>query len=186
MKTTLTILLSVFTAIGAMVVDKKSVDVSKSSITWVGEKVTGKHTGTINLKEANLDFDGEALVGGMFVMDMTSINVTDLEGEYKGKLEGHLKSDDFFGVNNFATASYTITSVKDNGNGNYDITGDMVIKGISKSYTFKMEVVGNKAHVNAEIDRTDFDIRYGSTSFFDSLGDKAIYDDFTLDINLVF
>ena len=163
----------------------KTVDVQKSSIEWLGKKVTGEHSGTIMLQEGNLEFDGDALVGGNFVMDMSSINVTDLQGEYKGKLEGHLKADDFFGVATFPTASYTITKVTEKGDNVYEVTGDMVIKGISKEYTFELHMMSGKAHISATIDRTDFGIKYKSTSFFDALGDKAIYDDFTLDINLV-
>lgn len=168
------------------ITNKVSVDTTKSTIEWLGKKVTGEHSGTIQLKEAYLEFDNNKLVGGSFTMDMTSINVTDLQGEYKGKLEGHLKSDDFFGVANFATANYTISSVKEISEGKYSVTGTMTIKGISKEYTFEMHMHDNKAHIAAVIDRTDFDIKYKSTSFFDSLGDKAIYDDFSLDINLVY
>ena len=163
----------------------KSVDVKSSTVFWVGKKVTGQHSGNITLKEGNLEFDGDNLVGGSFVMDMTSIVVTDIDGDGKRNLEGHLKDDDFFGVNEFPTASYTITSVASKGNGAYDISGDMVIKGISKPYTFELKMAEGKAMVNATIDRTDFDIKYKSASFFDSLGDKVIYDDFTLDITLV-
>ena len=76
----------------------KKVNVEKSKIEWTGKKVTGQHNGTINLKEGALVFKGKDLVGGNFTVDMTSINTTDLEGGAKGKLDGHLKSDDFFGV----------------------------------------------------------------------------------------
>ena len=117
-------------------------------------------------------------------MDMTSITVTDLEGDSKAKLEGHLKADDFFGINNFPSASYVITSVKVVDANNVELTGDLTIKGITKSYTFNMAMVDGGAQVFAIIDRTDFGIRYGSASFFDSLGDRAIYDDFELNINL--
>ena len=80
--------------------EKKQVDTEQSIINWVGYKVTGQHEGTITLREGTLEFNGDQLTGGNFVMDMTSINTTDLEGDYKNKLDGHLKANDFFGVKN--------------------------------------------------------------------------------------
>ena len=88
----------------------KKVDASKSSISWIGKKVTGQHSGTINLKEGNLNFKGKKLTGGSFVVNMTSLNTTDLSGEYQEKLNGHLKDDDFFGLllqNKIETKVYT-------------------------------------------------------------------------------
>ncbi len=183
MKTVLFAIISLL-VLPNVTLDTVPVNVEKSTISWEGKKVTGAHSGTINLESGSLDFDGKALVGGNFVMDMTSITVTDLEGDSKAKLEGHLKDDDFFGVNNFPTASYVITSVKVLDANNVELTGDLTIKGISKPYSFKMTMVDGGAQVNATIDRTDFGIRYGSASFFDSLGDRAIYDDFELNIIL--
>ena len=87
-------------------VEKKVV--KKSSITWLGKKVTGEHSGTIGLKSGYLQMEGEKMTGGEFVIDMTSLAVTDLQGEYKGNLEGHLSSDDFFGVANYPTSTLTI------------------------------------------------------------------------------
>ncbi len=183
MKTVLIAIVSLF-VLPNVTVDTIPVNVEKSTISWEGKKVTGSHSGTINLESGSLEFDDKVLVGGNFVMDMSSITVTDIEGDSKAKLEGHLKDDDFFGVNNFPTASYVITSVSIVGANNVELTGDLTIKGITKSYTFGMTMVDGGAQVNAVIDRTDFDIRYGSASFFDSLGDRAIYDDFELNINL--
>ena len=81
--------------------DSKNINVAESVINWVGYKVTGQHEGTINLLNGSLDFKGNTLVGGKFAMDMTTINTTDIQGNYKKKLDGHLKADDFFGVNNY-------------------------------------------------------------------------------------
>ena len=90
---------------------ENKVEVKDSNIEWEGEKVTGSHEGTIELKDGYFTMENGELKGGEFVMDMTSITVTDLEGEDKGKLEGHLKSDDFFGVNNHPTAKLVITEL---------------------------------------------------------------------------
>ncbi|OUR99309.1 lipid-binding protein [Flavobacteriales bacterium 33_180_T64] len=165
---------------------KKDVKVKESTITWTGHKVTGSHEGTINLTAGNLIFDGNTLTGGSFTMDMTSINVTDIEaGQGKEKLEGHLKSDDFFGTSNHPSATFKITSV-DGKNGKYKVTGNLTIKGKSHQSTFNMNVTESIATANFKIDRTKYDIKYGSSSFFDNLKDKAISDEFDLNVILKF
>lgn len=165
---------------------KKDVNTKTSKLTWKGYKVTGSHTGEITIKSGNLIFDDDVLTGGNFVIDMTTISVTDLEGEYQNKLEGHLKSDDFFGVANFPTASLVFTNVKSNGKNSYNVTGNIEIKGKIESVNFNLSVYGNKATASLKIDRSKFDVRYGSTSFFDGLKDKAIYDEFDLVADLEF
>ncbi|MFC4632930.1 YceI family protein [Dokdonia ponticola] len=165
---------------------KKEVKVKDATITWVGKKVTGSHTGTIDLQEGTLIMEGNELVGGNFIINMTSLEVTDLEaGKGKEKLEGHLKTDEFFGVNNFPTATFTITDVAKSGDG-YSVSGNMTIKGITQPMKIRMNINGNKATTKLEVDRTKFGITYGSGSFFDDLKDKAIYDDFELAVSLTF
>ncbi|NRB59265.1 MAG: YceI family protein [Winogradskyella sp.] len=166
--------------------DKKAVKTTNSTVVWKGYKVTGSHTGTIAIKSGDLEFDGETLVGGSFTIDMTSIVVTDLEGDSKASLEGHLKSDDFFGVDNYNTASLTFTTVKATGKNSYKVTGDITIKGTTESITFDLSVYGNKANATLKVDRTKFNVRYGSSSFFDGLKDKVIYDEFDLVVDLEF
>ena len=164
----------------------KEVKVETSSVTWKGYKVTGSHMGSIALKEGSLEFKDDKLVGGEFIIDMTSVENTDMEGEYKAKLEGHLKSDDFFGVENYPTAKLVFNKVKSTGKNSYEVTGDLTIKGKTNPVTFDISIYGNKATANLKIDRTKFDVRYGSTSFFDNLQDKAIYDEFDLITDLEF
>ena len=166
---------------------KKSVDVEASSVDWTGKKIAGSHTGNIKLKQGHLDLteDGD-LVGGEFVMDMNSIEVTDLQGEYKTKLENHLNSDDFFGVNNHATSKLVITDVDKKSSGVYAVKGDLTIKGKTEPVSFDMKVEDNSASAKVVIDRTKYGIRYGSGSFFDNLGDNTIHNNFTLDVNLKF
>lgn len=165
---------------------KKEINVENSKVTWKGYKVTGSHQGTITIKNGNLIFDNNKLIGGHFTMDMPTINVTDLEGKYKKDLEGHLKSNDFFGVEKFPTASLVFTKVKSAGKNAYKVTGNITIKGKTEVITFNISIYGNKATVSLKIDRTKFGVRYGSSSFFDGLKDKAIYDDFDLIANLEF
>jgi polyisoprenoid-binding protein YceI len=165
---------------------KVDVNIEKSSVTWKGYKVTGSHKGHIAIKKGVLSFDNGILTGGEFVIDMTSLENTDLEGEWKTKLEGHLKSDDFFGVDKYPTAKLVFTEVKSTGKNSYEIQGEMTIKGKTNPVKFDLSVYGNKATANVKIDRTKYDVRYGSTSFFDDLQDKAIYDEFDLVTDLEF
>jgi len=167
-----------------------SVNVDQSNVVWFGKKVTGEHTGKINIAHGDLEFVGAHLKGGTFVIDMKSITNTDLsDAEYNQKLVGHLKSDDFFGVEKFPKTTFVIKKVKHEAENNYNVKGDITIKGITKSIEFPVEVslTGSKATVSAAItiDRSEFDVKYGSGSFFENLGDKMIYDDFTLDVTLV-
>ncbi|MFT5022228.1 MAG: polyisoprenoid-binding protein YceI, partial [Colwellia sp.] len=153
---------------------------------WKAYKVTGSHEGNINLASGNLDFNGTTLSGGAFVVDMTTINITDLEGESKQKLDGHLQSDDFFGTTKHKTAALEITSVKASGKNAYTATANLTIKNITKKVNFTISVYGNKATASLKVDRTEFDIRYRSGSFFDNLGDITIYDEFDLVVDLQF
>ncbi len=166
--------------------EKKEIKTENSTVTWKGYKVTGSHYGTVALQSGHLVFDEGKLTGGEFEVDMTTIVTDDLEGEYKGKLEGHLKSDDFFGVEKYPTSKLVFTKVKSTGKNSYEVTGDLTVKGKSAPVTFEMSIYGNKATANVKIDRTIYDIRYGSTAFFDDLKDKAIYDEFDLVTDLEF
>lgn len=164
----------------------KKVKTESSKVVWKGYKVTGSHEGVINMTSGTLSFKNDQLTDGSFVIDMTSITNTDMQGEYKGKLEGHLKSDDFFGVAQYPTATLDFKKVKANGKNSYTVTGDLTIKGKTNSITFTMSVYGNKASASLKIDRTKFGVQYGSTSFFEGLKDKAIYDEFDLVVDLEF
>lgn len=166
------------------------VNPSKSELTWLGKKVTGEHTGNIALKEGYIALDGAKLVGGKFVADLTSITCTDLtDKSYNEKLIGHLKSEDFFGVEKNPTATFVVTKVAPKTAGVYDVTGDLTIKGITKPATFPVTVkttgTGAEATGKLVVDRSKYDIKYNSKSFFENLGDKAIYDDFTIDVKIV-
>lgn len=166
--------------------EKKEVNTEKSTVTWKGYKVTGSHHGTIAIQSGTLEFDGDKLTGGEFVVDMSTLTNKDLEGDSKGKLEGHLKSDDFFDVKDNPTSKLVFTDVKSTGKNSYEVMGNLTIKGITKPVTFDVSVYGSKATATLTVDRSEFDVRYGSGSFFDNLGDKTIYDDFELVADLEF
>lgn len=168
----------------------------QSKIKWIGKKFLGAHWGWVKFRSGSIEFDGNKIISGNFEVDMNTIENEDLkEKEYRDKLIGHLKSDDFFSVAKFPTAKFVITHstpIKNakTGEPNYAITGKMTIKGITQTISFPatINVQGNKIQGKAtlEIDRTKFDVRYGSGSFFDNLGDNVIYDNFTLELDLYF
>lgn len=167
----------------------KSINVKQSVANWTGYKVLGNHTGTVKFVSGSLEFsEANVLTGGMLTVDMNSINCTDLQaGQGKEKLEGHLKSDDFFGSTKYPNATIKIKKVVSRGKaGEYKIIADLTIKNTTKEVKFDASVINNKATATLKIDRSDYDIRYGSGSFFDNLGDNTIYDEFDLSVNIVF
>ncbi|MBK8628230.1 MAG: YceI family protein [Saprospiraceae bacterium] len=182
-------MLFISTIVSANVINPspKSINVSVSNIVWKGYKVTGSHEGNIKFKSGSLNFEGDLLVGGDLTVDMNSMDCTDLSGGGKGKLEGHLKSDDFFGVSNHPTATIKFTKVTSRGTaGDYKITANITIKNITKEVKFNATVKDGMANAAIKLDRSDFDIKYGSGSFFDNLGDKTIYDEFDLVVAIKF
>lgn len=188
MKNLKSIALAVIVAVSTLTASAqttKKVDVSKSKVLWLAKKVGGQHTGDVKLKEGALVFKGSKIVGGNFDVDMTTINTTDLEGEWKAKLDGHLKADDFFGVEANPTATLVFKTIGAKSKNTYTVTADLTIKGKTAPITF--DLVANKGVANAKlmIDRTTYDIKYGSKNF-GALADKAIDDVFELNVSLKF
>ena len=175
-----------FFTLQSFTVEKEDVKIKDSALTWVGSKVTGSHEGTINLKSGFLTLENNDLVGGEFIIDMTTIVCTDLSGKGKAGIESHLKSDDFFSVDKFPTASLTIINVKKKDLGQYQVNANITIKGMTQRIMFEVEIKEKTAKANLLIDRTEFGIIYKSGNFFEELADKAIYDEFELSIDLMF
>jgi polyisoprenoid-binding protein YceI len=167
----------------------QKVNPASSSIAWTAKKVTGQHSGTVMVKEGSLQVKKGALTGGHLTIDMTSIKNSDLSGEYAGKLEDHLKSDEFFSTSKFPVATVIILESKSKGDNQYHVKANVTIKGITQPVefdtTFKPEGKNYKANAIISIDRTLYDIKYGSGKFYENLGDSTIYDDFDLNIALV-
>ena len=189
MKNLKTIAIALLVTVSTLTVtaQTKKVDVSKSKISWVGKKVTGQHEGTVGLKDGSLIFKGKKLKGGTFTVDMNSLAATDLKaGEGKEKLEGHLKSGDFFGTDKFATSTLVFKTIAEKSKNVYTVTADLTIKDKTNPVTFDITVNGNTATTSLKIDRTKYDVKYGSGSFFDNLGDRAISDNFDLNVALQF
>lgn len=162
-----------------------SVDTQESIVNWTGAKVVGNsHKGTLKFKSGSLELKKGKLTGGTFIVDMTSLEDTDLTGGMKTKLEGHLKSDDFFGVETYPTAELKIKKVSKS-----MVVADLTIKGKTEEVEFEADVktdkMGASATATLVFDRSKYDVRYGSGSFFDNLGDRAIKDDIELQVTLV-
>lgn len=163
-----------------------------SLVNWEGAKPTGKHDGTINISSGSLFVNGKDITGGKFTIDMTSLTCTDLAGDGKGKLEGHLKSGDFFDVENHKTSTFEITKVtklSGDNTASHMIFGNLTLKGITKNVGFKSIVTVKDGSLSAttpqfKIDRTKWNVKYGSKKFFDNLKDKFINDEIGLSISL--
>jgi polyisoprenoid-binding protein YceI len=187
----LVFLLTTSFTIGVSVNDNTlKVDLQNSKATWIGKKFTGEHTGNVRFSNGQFQVANGKLKGGSFELNLNSITVTDItDASSNAKLVGHLKGDDFFGVAKHPTASFAIVSANHINGDDYNIKGKLTIKGITQDIEFPANVKLSKDKVQARakitVNRTKFDIKYGSKSFFDNLGDKFIYDDFELEVDLV-
>ncbi|MCX2738900.1 YceI family protein [Pontibacter anaerobius] len=166
----------------------------QSNVQWHGTKVTGEHRGEIDVQSGELSVNGDQLTGGKIVIDMKTITNSDIEAEEDNqKLVGHLKSDDFFGVEKYPTATFEVTGASPiadaaAGQPNYNVEGNLTIKEKTEKVSFPATVTVDNGTVNAKadvkVDRSKFDVRYGSETFFGNLGDKAIHDEFTVSFDV--
>lgn len=180
------------------------VDLSASSITWVGTKPTGRHNGTFAMSEGSIKVENGEVVGGTCTIDINSLKVVDLEDEESNaKLAGHLRSEDFFKVEEFPTATFEIASLEaydasaDSSateedsefkiaNPTHMVTGNLTLLGVTKSIKFPAKVSVSEGEVSAEakfnIDRKEWGMSYGAD---ESLGDKMINPTVHLGFNIV-
>jgi len=167
------------------------VDSFESKLVWKGRQLSSKeHDGTLDISSGSIEIDKSGRIFGDIKIDMKSISTSDLEGEWKDKLDGHLKSPDFFNVKGFPTATVTFKGNQNKTtNGEINFEGDLTIKGITQitKFSAKINQIGDKVISTASIsfDRSEYDIRYGSGKFFDNLGDKLIYDEITAEVSIV-
>ena len=168
--------------------DTLIVDLENSNIDWIGRKVTGEHSGTLNLSDGFVIWNGKSITGGKITVNMNSIKNTDIESpEWKQKLEGHLKAEDFFHTDSFPHAILEIkrqtTIMKENKTIHEGVLADLTIRGMTHEIKFPFILTQSKNILTGEgsvdIDRTLYNIQYKSGKFFDDLGDRLIYDDFT-------
>jgi len=170
------------------------VDIKRSQIEWIGRKLTGEHSGTMRLKESWATMNGSTLIGGEFIFDMTSIKNTDIESpEWSLKLDNHLKSSDFFNVDSFPKAILEIKknnsiSEENNSGSTYLVSADLTIRGITHEISFPYQLEKSDSTLSAigwvDVDRTLYNIKYNSGTYFFDLGDKIIYDDFTINFTI--
>ena len=163
--------------------DIYTVDVERSTIEWSAKKVGGGHTGTVKIADGNLIYTGKALKSGSFQMNMSSITSDN------ARVTNHLKSDDFFSTEKNPMSKFEITKVTPAGTDRVNITGNLSIKGFTHLVTFPATVKQQKGVLVAvasgiRVDRTKYDIKFRSKTFFGDIGDKAIDDEFELSINL--
>lgn len=170
------------------------VDTASSVIEWQGKKPTGTHTGTIQISEGVFHANDSIVESGTFVMDMGSITVTDLDGDQKRNLENHLKGTvegkegDFFNINEYPDAQFEVTGINES-NGQTMIQGNLTMKGETKNVEFPVNISrnGDALELTSEtftIDRTMWNVNFGSRSVFDSLGDNFINDEIQLTIKV--
>ncbi len=163
---------------------------TSSNVNWTGKKVLGLHTGSINIAGGFIEITGNNITGGEIRMDMTSIVITDIEDKKTNRdfLE-HLLNDDFFSVDRFRESALVITGSRKIENNKSAIEGTLTIKAITHpiSFTASVEIFTDTLHSLGElvIDRTLYNIRYGSGKFIENLGDKLIYDEFVLQFKLI-
>jgi polyisoprenoid-binding protein YceI len=163
----------------------KNINISKSNVFWKAYKVTGSHEGNLKFKSGSLRFQNDVLVGGELMVDMNTLACTDLDGKAKGNLEGHLKSDDFFSVQNHPNSKITFTKVVSRGvPGEYKVTANLTIKNITKEIKFNATLTNGQGTADIKVDRSDYDVRFKSGSFFENLGDQTIFDEFDLNVTL--
>ena len=166
---------------------EKILDEKISSIKWTGKEITTKtHFGSLKFKEGKINIDGDKIIGGKFVVDMKSIICNDLSGTSKNYLESHLKSEDFFFVDDYPEASLIIKSSKLLSDGNYLAEGNLIIKGIEQPISFNISIQNNQGEAKLTFDRTKHNVTYRSGNFFQNLGDKLIYDDIEIEAKLTF
>ena len=168
---------------------KFSVDTNATVMDWLAKKVTGQHNGKIKVTAGEMMMDGIKIQSGNFTIDMNSITIEDIQGSSNEKLLNHLKSDDFFSVDKHPTAKFVLSSATLKTGKTYTVKGKLTIKNITQDVEFPADITFDGKMMTAtakiKVDRTKFDIRYRSSNFFENLGDKAIYDDFDLDLKLV-
>ncbi len=166
------------------VAELNNVDLSTSMITWKGYKPTGSHNGTVAMQDADLLIEDGELKAGEFTIDMNSIKVIDIPEDNEGnaKLRGHLTSADFFDVATYPTSKFVITNVEKKEGNKVHVTGNLTIKDVTKSVTIPAMMSSENGVNTLEsetfmVDRAEFNVKYGSKSFFDNLKDKFINDD---------
>ncbi len=181
---------AVETAEAKATAEKYTADTEASVISWKGFKPTGTHNGTIALESGTMSVNNGKIESGTFLIDMNSIVNLDMPADSKGNgdLVGHLKSADFFDVEKFPNAVFEVTGFEES-EGQMMLSGNLTMKDKKNNITFpvSMSSEGDEVTLTSEtftIDRSKWDVQYGSKSFFDNLGDKFINDGIEMQISI--
>ncbi|MBD3635988.1 MAG: YceI family protein [Crocinitomicaceae bacterium] len=166
--------------------DTLLVDLSKSTIDWKGTKMMGrgKHVGRIQLMNGYTVMEGDKLIGGQFVVDMNSIEVTDIpshEPVPRKRFIDHMKSEDFFETSKFPTSKFVITKTVSINEDSSQVSGDLTIKDVTNSVTFKIHNDGQQFSTKFSFNRFLWNIDYVGNESDESQVDK----DIELDIKIV-
>ncbi len=172
---------------------KYSIKPSDISIKWLGRKIVLKdftEKGSVMAKEANFEVINNKVISNVFIIDMTSIlNAKAKAGDKQDRLTAHLKSADFFDAEKFPTATFIAKEFIASTTDVFTLNGDLTVKGITNKISIPITLDRKdtkfiKAKGSVELDRTLWDIRYGSDKFFDNLGDKIIDDMFNINLEI--
>lgn len=185
---TLTYIIFIITVLSSNVYCQDLIlDNINSSIKWTGKEITTKtHYGSLKFEEGKISMKGKKIISGKFIVDMKSIDCEDLSGKSKNYLESHLKSEDFFGVEDYPKATLSIKTSELKSDGNQLVEGDITIKGITQSISFNILIQNKEGKAKLTFDRTKHNVTYRSGNFFQNLGDKLIYDDIEIEARLTF
>ena len=183
----ITFLISVFLITSSSLAQEYSLNTSSSELKWTGTELTTKiHYGSIDFKSGTITLSEGQPVSGKFVVNMTTLKNEDLPEAYRGRLEGHLNSDDFFSVDKFSEAILEINGSNKLSSGSFDVNGNLTIKGITEPINFSMSTSDDHWVANLTFDRSKYNVRFRSGTFFENLGDKLIYDDIVIETKLRF
>lgn len=166
-------------------------DPLKSQLKWIGSKPGGQHHGTVQISEGTLNIEKGIIKSGTFTIALTTIKNLDLEpGTWNDKLVGHLKSEDFFFIEKYPSATFKLTKATKKENKKYSITGDLTLRGITHPVTFDADVEIVKKTLTATsseivLDRVKWDIKTMSKSVFADLKDAYVDDEMRITVELV-
>ena len=165
--------------------------IDDSELSWIGTELSTKtHTGTIDFTDGTIVVDSDNTISGNVKINMSTINVTDLQGRSKEMLERHLRSSDFFEVESYSEAKFSFISKSfDKLSNQISFVGDLTIKGITNPISFNATLLETSPFLKAKavlsFDRSKYNVRFRSGNFFENLGDKLILDDIDVNIRLV-
>lgn len=164
-----------------------AIDTKESIVTWKGSNAFGTHEGYVSISKGELMIEKGKLRGG--AVEVNTRTIEDENQESNSGLIKHLKDPDFFDVQRFPTAVISITKAEEGDSGEIKITADLTIKSITNPVGFPVKMEINDGVVKATgklvIDRTLWDVRYGSGKFFDNLKDKAISDSIEFNVRII-